>query len=581
MEEELYINDIRIELREGSVSRTLQINDFREVKDRQSNLSKQIKIPKTDSNIRALEMVGVVGTTSLLPYQTVSVKYILGGEELITKGKGVLKNTNEFFNLVIYDGNVDLPDLLGNDKLNDLDFTAHNHSLGYASFFASFTNTTGYIYAIDGNKDIAISSTSPMFYIHTLIDMIFTQKGWTITGAILSDSDYKSRLTTMGKGFDQTLTSNIVNKYTQVNSDSHVDSYGIPTITEYSIDSYTVVDTGVLNVSFSGSVSTTFGIVSLLVRKNAVNIAIITSLTPITENFNISVVPTDVITVVASVIAEGPAPFRIDFTEAFTTKMDLDLSTYDIDFNDIIGTTRQIDFVKDVLQKFNLSYRKIRNEDEIELITSEALLTDTSGAEDWSNKFSQEINESYVSRYAIENLFKYKYDESGNDFADGTMTVSNINLKPSKTALTSIFKATALVNDRYNVPLWDIDGLVFTPIEDDLRIFKITISSITLLYRLTENEGNEISFTGSVPALDFTDLSYQTELTNNYAVFNDMLDKYIIKTINANLSVVDIYNLDFFKLKYFKQFGRYYYLNKVINFKNNKITKVELIQAPI
>ena len=118
-EELLYINDTLIELPEKSISYTLQVNDLSEVKDRNAHYSNNIKIPKTVNNIRNLEMLAVTGNITELPYNSVSVKYVVDGIELISEGKGLLKNTNKFYNLVIYDGNIVLTELLGKSTLSE------------------------------------------------------------------------------------------------------------------------------------------------------------------------------------------------------------------------------------------------------------------------------------------------------------------------------------------------------------------------------------------------------------------------------------------------------------------------------
>ena len=58
-----------------------------------------------------------------------------------------------------------------------------------------------------------------------------------------------------------------------------------------------------------------------------------------------------------------------------------------------------------------------------------------------------------------------------------------------------------------------------------------------------------------------------------------MLQTYKAVTVMMNLSVLDYYSLDFFKLIYIKQLGQYYYMNKVSGFKEGRLTKVELIQV--
>lgn len=582
--EELYINGNLVYLSDRVVSRTLQVNDFREVKDRQANFSNSIKIPKTPENIKTFEYLGVVGNISTISYNNISVKYVLDGIEMVTDGKGVIKSTNEFYDFNFYDGNVSLSQLLGNQTLATLDYSAYNHNLTYANFFSSGVNTSGYIYGLNGGSLINIGQTSPSFYIHTLIDMMFTQKGWSVEGDIFIDPDYLSRVMTMDVGFENDYIEDKVNKYTQVNSAVRNNTYTIPTTTAYLVDSYTTVAENVFNIAIVGDVSITFGTsVELEVRLNGISQGLIySSVTTETNNLSVYAEIGDIITVYAVAVAEQTAPssYKITFTENFTTTVDEDNSYYVINFNDIIGTTKQIDLLKDVMQRFNLSFRKLNNENKLEFIKSDVLLADKVNAENWSSKYSNKINEITKSKYARQNDFKYIYDVSGNNYADGSIDLTDVNLPETKSLVSSIFKASSKSNGVYGINLWSESDGVYTSEQDGSRIFKIDINNVTRSYRLSNTEGYFVK-TGNAPFLDFSGLYYQSEIDNNYTEFTSLLNTYKMVVAEFNLSIVDIYQLDFFKLKYIEQTGKFYYLNKVVNFKNNKTTKVELIEIPI
>lgn len=579
MDERLYVNGSLVELKENSVARSLQINDFSDVKDRQANYSNSINIPKTPKNKQIFNFLGLLGSTTRIPYEVINIKYVLDGIELVTNGKGVIKNTDtNNFSLVIYDGNISMTDLLGTSTLADLDFaTLYNHNLSYSSFFNSMANTSGYIYGTNGSASLSIGQTVPSFYIHTLMDMIFTQKGWTLAGAILTDADYKSRVTTMDIGFNQTLTPSItpVTGFPQIKSTNYTASYGVNTTDDILSDTYIVTADSVVKVSFTGSITTVTGFPEIRIKVNGVLATILPSLS---DEFSIYVLTGDIITVYISVTTQFTNPnYVYDITQAYTTIIDSDDSYYTIVFSDLIGSKKQIDLVKDVMQRFGLLFRKTPHKNEIEFITSELLLSSTATADDWSSKFSDKVSESYTSDYAQDNVFKYNYDESDNDFADGHLAVTNVNLQINKTALTTMFKATVL-NGVYQMTYFDSAGV---PKQDGLRIFKITIVNKSLGFVLKTGYSNIITKTLNIADLDFSALLYQTELTNNYTIFNNMLNNYKEIVVNCNLSIIDIYQLDFYKLKYFKQLGRYFYLNKVVNFKNNEVTKVELIQIPL
>jgi hypothetical protein len=54
---------------------------------------------RTPSNVLAMDFLGVVGNSSNLPYQTNTVNYYIGNEAIIYNGRGVINETNDFYNL--------------------------------------------------------------------------------------------------------------------------------------------------------------------------------------------------------------------------------------------------------------------------------------------------------------------------------------------------------------------------------------------------------------------------------------------------------------------------------------------------
>ena len=119
----------------------------------------------------------------------------------------------------------------------------------------------------------------------------------------------------------------------------------------------------------------------------------------------------------------------------------------------------------------------------------------------------------------------------------------------------------------------------YEPNEDDLRTFRANEITDTISYRFSEDIESFSSYSGDVPYLDFTSLYYQQEINKYYSEFENILDAYNKIKVDINLSVVDLYKLDFFTLKYFNQFGKYYYLNKVTNFKKDKLTTCEFVEV--
>ena len=595
MAEELYLNNEQVFLPERSVALTSQINNIAELKDRQSDYSNKIKIPKTPENIVTMDMLGIAGNQSRKPYTEVSVKYIIDGIEKISDGKGIVKNTNNYYNLVIYDGNISIINLLGNSTLEDLDLTSYDHDLTQTNYFDSFNNTSGYIYGVGRFYENAHISTIDInlqgvsFYIHTLMTTIFSEQGFTISGDLLSNVDYLSRVVTMNTGYERP----IVTPDSVVKTDSTPlvvdDTFTYPQTPEvYTVHDYTAAADTTYNVNLDGSVTKVTGTnyeFSIFLDGAPVGFAVCPDGT-FNIDFQVQALTGQNIEVKLSVTSEYIAPDHvIEFTTAFTSTFSTIAVTTEITFADLIGDMKQIDFVKDIMQHFGAIYRKTRNSDNYEFQLMELLLSDKANAENWSDKYVSVSNETYTSPYHQTNILKYKYDtpetesEDEPTYADGEFTIDDLNLPIEKTLFTSNFKASEKFGAYYVAKQWvdNSDDEIEANI-DGMRMFKINIVNSSINYRYSPDISGTSVFSGDIPYLDFTDADYASEVELYYKGIYSMLNDYRKITVNCNLSVIDNYQLDFFKLKYIKQLGQYYYLNKVISFKKDKITRIELVE---
>lgn len=601
--EELYLNDILINLPLRSVSMNYQINDVGSIIDRQADYSNSIKIPRTAENIVAMEFLSVGGSTSRKPYEAVKVKYIVNGIEVISDGTGVITKTDKDFSLVIYDGNISMKDLLSDSTLQDLDWSSFAHTLTESSFFDSFANTSGYIYGVAKfintriGDTASIDATSPSFFIHTLFDMIFNSRGYIVSGDIFTDEDYLSRVVSMHRGYDRFATRTESTKRTfnagtlptfDISSGIHPTGY-----MEYEIDTYSAVTSVNHRITIFGNLDVEIGTDPVLIIKTDGDQIFVQNLEsedgilyPLDLDENISASAGQIISVVIGIIAEDVSGFKIKFDTPFVNTYYESDASISIDLATLIGETKQIDFVKTIMQHFNLLFRKKRNKSEFEFKKFNNILTDRANAEDWSDKYSRFIKESYKTKYAKDNSLKYKYDDDGTDveqtWADGHMLLDNENLSAFKTIVTSLFKASPLESIFSVLRHWTIDeddeDEEITSNEDGLRMFKVNRLNGALVYKMLFDSSGYSTFNGDYPLLDFSAIYYQKEYENNYLNFKELQEDYNKQTLELNLSIVDIYNLDFFKLKYFNQTGHYYYLNKVSGYKKNKQTKVDLVR---
>ena len=603
----LYINNNKIELGFSSVPRTLQINNFGEVGNIQSNFSGNIKIPKTPKNVLNMEMLGVAGGTSNIPYSEISAKYISNGIEMVSSGKGVIIDSLPgFYSFVFYDGNINMASLLGSETLADLDFSSYNHKINPTNILGSITNTDGYIYdftpfiedATPWRTNISENLAVVLFYIHTLFEIIFTQKGFTVSGDVLNDAEFLDRVMTMNKGQSQELKEDRVNVYSNLVS-------GIVNVTQPSsaysavVGSYIVADSiehevyfdGIID-SFSGISSAQLVVYNELAIVDTINVSDGVSITG-TSNFT-PIFGANITILFECVLAADGGDFSGSWDNDYTIKIDtVSDEYYQMNFEEVIGSMKQIDFVKDVMQRFNMSFKTSMDSLDFEFIDSQRLLNGDGGVEDWSDKNPEEKRTRYVSKYASENVAKYMYDNTDDDFADGYFYLQDVNLSKTKTILTSTMKASVLITEPeptvshpyYEMFLWkENTPNIFTPNNDGNRIFKISRPYTTtrvLIFMTTNTTLLSDTSETDVPIMTFEGLSYQDEINNNYPLFVNLLQKYEIKTISINLSLLDVYNIDFFKIKTIKQLGGRFYLNKISNFKEGQKTNIEIIKIPV
>ena len=70
MQVEIYINEVKLDTSAVTeIAETRQVNDFFDIKDRQTSYTNSFKIPKTPRNVSILNGLGMTANTSLTPYR--------------------------------------------------------------------------------------------------------------------------------------------------------------------------------------------------------------------------------------------------------------------------------------------------------------------------------------------------------------------------------------------------------------------------------------------------------------------------------------------------------------------------------
>lgn len=609
---ELYLDGHRIELKANSIAQTHQVNDLAELKNRQANFTNRFIAPPTPHNVAVMEWLGVPGNLSRMPYRKPAAKLVDEGIELISDGYAVVVGSNGGYEIKIYSGNISLHEELKGKRLNDLDYHDINHVVNLNTLEASFGNTTGYVHALAdygrmGSSYFVADYVPAAVYVHTLWDKIFKAADFTYSGVIFGKPVFLNKVVTPVRGYEVRTEPDIVTPLGSSNTNTiHIheemtgDGIELQEYFSFSGTPASMVNYGehlefqfnaICEIDLAGSLTVQNGWASMQCFLNEKYVGAIES-GILTRTLSLNVKPGDRFTILLIVKGDPkPGPDFFGYTDV-TASVQMGFRKITggtlLEYNSLMPDKSQIDFIKDIMQRFGLMFRQRRNTKHYEFIEMQELLNDRAGAEDWSNKFISHTEDYTIGDYAQRNKLAYEYEEGVEPFADGYMDVYNETLKDEKTLFTSIFTASQSSKqlddiDIYSVPLWerkeDNDNQVtYEPKDTAFRIFDVVRREGKVFFK-TAIGSNVQTLEGVFPYLDFTPCHFQNSVDTFYPALNMVLDS--AKKIKAQtlLDAVDIYNLDFFKLKYIEQLGCYFYLNRVSNYRKGKKTTVELIEA--
>lgn len=615
MKEELWINGYKMDLEENRISQTAQINDLAEIEDRQTSHTNRLKLPWTPNNIQALRYLGVIGSTSRIPYERVTVTYRVDGVELISKGVGQIKSTDDGYDLIAYSGNISLFNKLKGRRLSDLNYKDLDHFLTLSSYEESFSNTSGYIYGVANFGHLSFAGTAleitrqaPSVFQHTLWKKIFQEAGFTYSGDVFNLDDFKTEVIPPNRGYNvnegsvsttslgDADTGNISKNLAFNNYTSFTDELDITG----TIANTTLLNGKYLQIDFDGTlrldIETDYDLslggsnfIAKINGQSIIDFALITgSGQTINRSVDVTVNDGDIISFEQFSYTEDTGDPRFNHRINFSSDTVVSLTSVTgeqfIEFSEIMPETSQIDFIKDVMQRYGLIFQPKGN-NHYEFIRFETLANSKGNAEDWSDKLVSIGEEEYeIGDYAQRNYLKYQYEEDEPSTQDGYFDVTNENVQFEKDLITSIYKIPLVaeyfqLEPVYFVPLWnyDEDQEVVKNLETDIRVFRIKKINTTIVARFF-GATNTSNITGDIPFLSLQNMSMQYFIGKNYQALNRLLNAPRKRSLYLFLTTIDMVNLDFFRLKYFKQLGKYYYLNKVSNFRSGSPVKCELIQ---
>lgn len=561
---ELYLNNQLCELNPSDpIQYNFQVNDIGDVESRQATFTSTISLPKTKTNVRIMEGLGLVGDTSRLPYDKINAHLFEDTIPVIYNGWAIIGETNESYSLNLYSGIIDLFKAIENKTIgNDLDLTETKHNKDLYSVYNSFTNENyRYIIADYNGKShivfknqifVNIEYLIPSIRCKYLIEKIQETFGFEFIGSIFNNDNYLNWWMTYPKPspeisgeitIDPVLvsTGSVLNLVNPLYDDgiSYIDlNNGFNAIEgEWLNDKeYKVEKAGTYNIKYKGDGlakyyweepndqtdprridNRTPNLTLCINGKQQSDKKIYMDNKDLEINFSVNI--GDVISFVYAEIYENRPSWGLNelIIDNFNFSI-YQITSGTIDFKDVLIDFGIKDFFKEFLWQFGLTPIPQKDNKVLFLTTDERINAEVVN---WSDKFNGRLSENYIyGNYAQKNNFRHKYNSENTSYNDGILEVNNKNLEDEKDVIQS---------------------KIYT-IEEEKNSFKTSSGNSfeTNIYKLWNRE---IVQKVDDKGIELIDIKYK-DLSNRYYFIRSILNTGQINLISEKLN--DSIQLDTF-----------------------------------
>ena len=613
----VYINDVDVDLAPDAViAWTLQRVEIGDVTKNFVSYTNTIKAVNSPKNNVLFSNANLINSAGRFPYLISACKVVQNGIETITNAVCVLQESNiKGYNFVIYDSFVSLLATVEGKKLIDYPFEVQAWNV--ADIDTARLNTSGFLTAVCNFGRTAIYEGNfflPVYFYKTLIQTILAQTGYTISGSILSSTDFTDLVCLPFKSFryPDGLTANNVqisataktaflthsgDQYQDVNTDTVV--YGINNTGTFddlvfpvpiiciqgaqSILSDIVMSADVTGLFYNGGAEFKFQ----MCKNSISNVIAETVFVVVNGNYTVTASAVSILT--------GDKVFGIIRLFKTTVPGEDGTMTYDCTITSTVLTTvnraaplwgqlsqdvTQSDILKDFFVRFGIVY-KLDNTNLI-LKTLKEIISDRASAIDWTGKAVNDISISYKTSYSKNNFFKYIDSVSEPTLGYGILKVINDNLSEAKDFFTSVFanalKWVGAGYDVFSVPVYDSTSVGISDNKKDcpfvLATLKDRTSEASITFNAVARTDYKLAYFFDSALLK--DSSLQYFLNVYYKDLQDALFENKTITKKYFLNALDIAAYDPHKMIFDN--GTYYLINKISNFQTGKVTEVELFK---
>lgn len=619
---ELYVGGLRVELDHlTKIKYSKQVSDIFNVAKASSSYTNSFSVPKTPRNTMAFQGLGLVGSTSNIPYQKTLASLKDSGFDIIVSGWLDIKETSETYKVNIIDGIIDFYKEIENYTLADLDLSELNHEKSLFNVIFSMGNPNlKYKYVVNdygGGQsvipaDINIDYLVPSAKYPFLFEKLFEFFGYTVNGSIFQNDDYLDAWLTYPKeavteekeligefsegekeiAYISNSSGNIIFPQTWDTDDIVVDS-GIELVG----NTIVITEENYYEFEFSGqgrcSLFTGYVPFYARIKRNGVAVGV-----PL-QIFNTGTYITtfqgylnegDVITFEYFLNFSGGMYNPTLFLDFFNLNVRKSV-TFEVDWSLVLKDISVTSFYNDFLRRFGLTAIIDNQLKHIKFYTLAERL-DISQAQDWSAKYVKRNSETYLyGSYAQNNFYRHKYNQENASYNDGSLVIDNQNLDTEKTLYGSftysadfgITPIGSLGVNTFRTPIWtseavDNDGAVevnYKTLNGRFYIIKhYNILTPIRFYSLITGQDQ----IGSAPAFAKFDNVHLVDLiAKYYPAYTSILNSCKVHDLEMALGLGDIINIDFTKPIYIEQEASYYLFNKV-DWESGKTCKVEAVK---
>lgn len=573
MKLDIYIQGQRLDVSDKSnFSITRQVNDFSELRKRQWSYTSKFKIKKTANNRKIYSHLSFSGNTSDFTYvQVGDAQLFLNGIPIIDNGFAQIKESDDNYNLEIYDGSVFFYQAIKDLTLKDLDWSNINHMYGESSMLDSWGNTQGAVYPVMRtfeSQDVSpfLDRPCPFVFIKDVVKMIESISGINLVGDIFDDDLFNRTVVSSVRSFAISPTLGSV-----LDSDSRMYNYTTETdVVETNVPVATGVS-GYYEVRFFWSWSTTNG---------TLPVADIIIDGVVRDRFFMNEPSGEFITTLYG-SSFSPGVKTSNFTGlqlALSLSVEIKRANYvpfSVDFSELMPSTSLGVFMKQVMVMFGLNIFPEKNENAVRLDYINDYDDDRSV--DLSKYLVERTKEVYnIGSYVSKNVFKYNTKEDQDEKMNGILPYSSSEGKYN-VHFTSVFSEAIIYNEEYsmyNNIMFDKAG---KPTSGNMVVG--VLDRIAKPIDIRAGDGKAGNVVSSYDALSINELSFSSLLPKYYHFLkNRVFNRPVMQTFNMFLPILVFLEIDFKKMMYIKAEASFYIINKMkLNSKGMSI--VEGIQV--